>query len=239
MSIISLYIFVLILNLVFPVMSYTFTTFGPESGTYDVDLDPNSLMMIGLNLVGGESRNITWEGDWVEYTELNVTIRLRWMNIFNLFSPDDDGIVFQKPSAIGSAFGEWVFPYGVSVKSLLTNEWETEARNDTIIRDYDPEFNWTRFVIGDGHHIFITPFENHGNITEAIYVDGTLNVTIARSFDQTEDRFNFWSFLKWYNSLLIGSDAWGLPSVFSWVIRLLAAISILAAIMLVKDLTRI
>lgn len=220
-------------------MSYTFTTFGAETGRYETDLDPDSLMIIGLNLIDGESHNLTWEGDWIEFTELNISIRAQWNTHERLTEPDEDGIRFERKSAISSAFNNWAFPYTVSVKSMLSNEWFTDARNDTIIRDFDPEFNWTRFVLFDGHYIFITPFETHGNITEAIFDDGTLNVTIAKSFDESEDRFNFWSFIRWYYSLLIGGSSWGLPSVFSWIIRILAAISSLAAILLIKELTRV
>lgn len=236
---VALYVFVLVLNMIFPVLSYTFTTFGTQWETFDIDLNPDSLMMIGLNLVDGESHNITWEGDFVEYTDINLTIRLRWATWERLTLPDEDGIRFQKRSAVGQAFDSWAFPFVVSVKSITTNEWFTDARNDTIIRDFDPKYNWTRFVLYDGHHVFITPFETHGNMTRAVHEDGTLNVTIAQSFDETEDRFNFWSFIKWYSSLLIGSNSWGLPSVFAWIIRVFAAISFLAAILLVKELTRV
>lgn len=238
----TLYIFVLILNLIFPVLSYTFTSFGPQSERYDVDLSTDALDRIGLTLVDGESHNLTWEGDWVVYSLLNVTVRCRWYSVKapNTFPAEyNDGIQFQKQSGISRAFDNWFLPYFVPVKSLSSNEWFNELRNDTIIRDWDPVYNWSRFVLQDGHHLFVTPFESHQNISKSIWEDGTLNVTIAKSFDDTEQRFNFWSFVGWYTSLLIGDQSWGLPDIFSWIIRILAAVSIFAAIMLTKDLTRV
>lgn len=237
---VKLYIFVLILNLVFPVLSYTFTSFGVQSENYELNLDADSIMEIGLNLVDGESHNVTWDsGLWSYYSLINVSTRVGWDTYRIVGLVYQDGLRFQKQSAIALAFNSWLSTYTVQVRSLLSNEWFVLLRNETIVRDYDPEYNWSRFVMKDGHHVFITPFETHGNITRAVYEDGTLNITMAKSFDETEDRFNFWSFIKWYGGLLIGDQSWGLPSVFSWVIRIITAVSLLASILLIKELTRI
>jgi hypothetical protein len=237
---VKLYVFVLVLNLAFPVMSYTFTTFVDSySERYEITLDPDSLMIIGFNLRDGESHNLTWLGTHVEYDVENISVRAEWDRwrqgaSFIYY----DGISFTKQSALSHAFGTWVFPYVVAVRSMGSNEWFLTLRNETIVQDFDTTHNWSRFVLEDGHHVFITPFATDGNITKAVYDDGALNVTLAKSFDETENRFNFWSFIKWYSSILIGSRSWGLPSVFSWVLRILAGISMLAAILLVKELTR-
>ena len=230
----NLYIFVLVLNLIFPVLSYTFTAFGEQSERYETDLDPDSLMMIGLNLVDGESHNLTWEGEWVYYELINVSIRAQWHSYFIL--PVRMGIRFQKQSAVSQAFKTWLFPYTVEIKSVASNEWFLILRNETIVRDFDTDYNWSRFVLKDGHHVFVTPFANDGNITKAVYEDGHLNVTIAKSFQEEDTTFNFWRFVGWYSSILIGDQSWGLPSVFGWVIRILGALSVFAVVMLTKEL---
>ena len=231
----TLYVFVLVLNLVFPVLGYTFTTFSSETERYEMELDPDDMMVIGLNLVDAESHNVTWEGGWVYFTLLNTTIRAQFSRHRIVGLVYQDGIRFQKQSAISKAFNSWLFPYTVEVKSVASNEWFVELRNETIERDWDTNFNWSRFVLQDGHHVFITPFETHGNISKAIWEDGTLNITTAKSFDQGT-AFNFWSFIGWYGSLLIGDQSWGLPSVFSWVIRILGALSVFAVVMLTREL---
>lgn len=238
---VKLYVFILVLNMIFPVMSYTFTTFGATPENYELDLDMNSLMEIGLNLLDGESQNMSWDsGLWNNYTLVNVTVRATWAPWREQWGqPYTDGIEFQKQSALSLAFNGWFASYTVDIKSVITNEWFDVLRNDTIVRDYDQNHNWSRFILKDGHHVFITSFESHENITQAVYEDGTLNVTIAKSYDESEDRFNFWSFIKWYGGLLIGDQSWGLPSVFSWIIRLITAISFLASILLIKELTRV
>ena len=232
----GLYIFILMLNLVFPVLGYTFTAFGAQSERYEMDLDADSLMTIGINLRDGESHTFVFNsGTWEYYTVINISIRAQWGTHELLTLPDEDGIRLEKQSALSKAFNNWWIPYTVPVKSVASNEWFTDIRNDTIVRDFDPEFNWTRFVIKDGHHVFVTSFLDDGNITKAVYVDGILNMTIAKSFDE-DTTFNFLRFLGWYSSLLIGDQSWGLPPVFSWVIRLLGALSVFAVVMLTRDL---
>lgn len=230
-----LYIFVLVLNLVFPVLGYTFTAFGQSPERYETTLDPDSLMTIGVNLVDAESHNLTWEGPWVYYELINVSIRAKWASHRLLGLPNEDGIRIEKQSALSKAFNNWMFPYTAPVKSILSNEWFTDLRNDTMLRDFDLTYNWSRFVLKDGHHIFITPFADDGNMSKAIYVDGALNLTVAKSFD-TETNFNFWRFVGWYSSMLIGDQSWGLPVVFAWVLRIIGALSLFATIMLTREL---
>lgn len=232
---VTLWVFILILNIVFPVLGYTFTAFGEMNERYELDLNPDSLMSIGLNLVDAESQVLTFgAAGWEEYQLLNVTLRAKWARHRIVALIFQDGIRFQKQSAISKAFDVWLTPYTVEIKSVASNEWFVVLRNETIIRDFDQEFNWSRFVLKDGHHLFVTPFTTDGNITKAVYQDGVLNVTVAKSFDEEDTTFNFWRFVGWYTSLLIGDASWGLPSIFSWVIRILAALSIFAAIMLAR-----
>lgn len=226
---VRLWVFILVLNLIFPVLGYTLTSFGEANERYELTIDADSLQAIGLNLVDGESHTFTFGGPFIEYQLVNVTVRARWGPLLI-----GDGFRFQKQSAISKAFDIWISPYTVEVKSLLSNEWFTILRNETIIRDFDTEFNWSRFVLQDGHHVFVTPFSTDGNITKAVQEDGALNVTIAKSFDRDDTTFNFWRFTGWYTSLLVGDQAWGLPSIFAWVIRIIAALSIFAAIMLAR-----
>lgn len=225
-----IYIFVLVLNIVFPVLGYTFTTYEEEIEDYEISLDLDSLSSAGITFVDAESHNITYDGPWVEYVLLNLTIRSSWYA---------DAVVFQKRSPIGTAFNTWLFPYFVDIKSLQTNVWSGALRNVTIIDDWDTEYNWSRFVLQDGHQIFVTPFATDGNITKAVFDDGHLNVTIARTFEEDESNFNFWNFIGWYTSLLIGNQSWGLPQIFGWFLRILAGISVFAVVMLSKELIRL
>ena len=225
----GLYLFVIVMNLVFPVFAYTFTTFGDEPEKFEIPLDIDTLNMAGITLKDAESHNLTYGGAWVEYTEINLTIRARW----NL-----NRLMFQVRSGIGKAFNSWIFPYRVDVKSMKSNLWYQALTNASMVLEWSPKYNWSRFVLAEGHQIFITPEDTHNNITRGIFQDGNLNVTIAKTFEE-ETHFNFWRFLGWYTSMLIGDQSWGLPTMFSWVIRILMAVSVLSIVMLTKELTRI
>lgn len=239
-SMVRIYIFVLILNLVFPVLGYTFTAFGVTPEDFEADLNLDSLMMIGINLIDAESHDLEYNGGWSYYTELNTTVRAQFMDDVRdpWFTIVGDGIGFQKQGPVGKAFDSWISAYRISVRSVLTNEIMKWISNVTLVIEFNTEYNWTRFTLADGHHVFVTPFDNDGNMTKAVFDDGHVNVTIAKSFEEQDD-FNFWSFLGWYGSLLIGDTSWGLPSIFSWFIRILAAISVFAIIMLTKELIRL
>jgi len=235
-----IYLFVLILNIVFPVLGYTFTSFGGSPEDYEISLDENSLLVIGINFVDAESHDLEYNGAWKYYVLLNSTIRARYMDDFpfsTLYAPED-GIGFQKQGVISKAFDSWFMPRSVGVKSVLSNIWMRQISNATIITEWNEEFNWSRFILQTGHQVFITPFATDGNITKAVFEDAHLNCTIAKSFEE-DTSFNFWTFIGWYTSLMIGDQAWGLPSMFAWVLRILGAISVFAVVMLTKELIRL
>jgi hypothetical protein len=234
----GLYLFVIVMNLVFPVFAYTFTTYGDEPENFEIPLDVDTLNMAGITLIDAESHNLTFTGPWVYYVDINISMRARFMNdIYFGTVRLGDGIQIQRQSGIGKAFNSWAFPYAVNIKSWGTNQWFTMVSNASIVSEWDTTYNWSRFVLSDGHQVFITPEDTHNNITRGVFQDGHLNMTIAKTFEE-ETHFNFWRFLGWYTSLMIGDRSWGLPQVFSWVIRILGAVSILSVIMLTKELIR-
>jgi len=196
--------------------------------------------MAGISLVDAESHNLSYNGGWQYWTLINVSIRAQFMDNVRdpWFTIVGDGVGFQKQSSIGIAPNTWAVPYRVAVKSVATNEWTKHIANDTIIRDWDSDYNWSRFIIADGHNVFITPHDDHGNITKAVYEDAHINCTIAKTFE-ADTNFNFWRFLGWYTSIMVGANSWGLPSVFSWVLRILGALSVFAVVTLTKELIRL
>lgn len=236
----SLYIFILVLNLVFPVLGYTFTSFGADFQEYEIDLSPDALAMAGISLVDAESNDLSYNGGWQYWTLINFTIRAQFMDDVKSpwFTIVGDGVAFQTRGVIGKALDSWFPPAEINIKSITTNKWGRHISNDTIIRDWDSDYNWSRFIIGSSHNVFITPYEGHGNITKAVYEDAHINCTIAKTFE-TETNFNFWRFISWYTSIMVGADSWGLPSMFSWVLRILGVLSIYTVVMLTKELIRL
>lgn len=235
----GLYIFVLVLNITFPVLSYTFTFFESNYEDYDIALDEESLLLAGINLVGGESHNLTWGGEWVYYTQQNQSTRLKfdgpWYEPWPVVQ--GDGIAIERQDAIGLALDNWLSRHRMLSRGYKSGFQDNIITNASMISEWDPLYNWSRFRMIDGTNIFITPFSGT-NISDAVMEAGTLNVTLAVSFEE-ESNFNFWRFIGWYSGLLMGTASWGLPSVFGWVIKILTAISALALVMIAKEMIRL
>lgn len=235
----GLYVFVLVLNLVFPVLSYTFTTFESNYGDYDIALNDESLMIAGINLVGGESHNLTWGGDWVYFAQENQTTRLKfdgpWYEPYRFLR--GDGIALERQTAIGLALDSWVSKNRIGVRGYISGFQDQIITNASIISEWNSDYNWSRFRMTDGTNVFITPFSGT-NITDAVFISGTLNVTLAETFKESTT-FNFWQFLGWYAGLMIGVSSWGLPPAFGWILKIFSAISVLALILLAKEMIRL
>ncbi len=232
------YVFILVLNLVFPVFGYSLTNFPADAPTeYEIGLDPEDLEAIGINLVDAEGHNITYFNptNWVDYTELNKTYRAKFGycratgGVLHL----GDGVQIQTSSVSG--WLAWFFGYNVPIKSVVSGISLEYVSNATIISDYNLNYNWSRFDLGTGEKLFITPYNPDWNITYAVQEMGHLNITIGKAFEQTTG-FNFMRFASWYVSIMVGGQAWGLPSIFGWITRILGALSILATIMLAREL---
>ncbi|MBA7599850.1 hypothetical protein ES703_06895 [subsurface metagenome] len=235
----GLYVFILVLNLVFPILGYTFTTFGADFEDYDISLDSDTLMMAGITMVDADSNNMTWNGPWVYFEIQNRSTRFRFMEDIRdpWITIIGDGIATQRQTAVSKALDNWAVPTRIPVRSVKTGIPSKAMFNSSIIAEWDSTYNWSRFTLFDGTNVFITPFSGT-NITKAVYEDGTLNITVAQTFEESTT-FNFWQFIGWYSSLMLGSEAWGLPPVFAWVIRLFSALSILAMILLAKEMIRL
>lgn len=233
------YIFILVMNLVFPILSYTFTTFESNYGDYDIALDDETLMIAGINLVGGESHNLTWKGEWVYYATENQTTRLKFSGPWYEPWPvnQGDGIAFERQDAIGLALDSWSSRNRLLVRGYMSGFQDQIISNASIITEWNSDYNWSRFRLIDGTNVFITPFSGV-NITDAVFVSGTLNVTLAETFSESTT-FNFWQFLGWYAGLMLGVSSWGLPPVFGWILKIFSALSLLALILLAKEMIRL
>lgn len=230
------YIFILVLNLVFPVFGYAFTNFpGASVEGYEVDIDLEALEAIGITLVDAESHNITFNSGWIDYEDLNKTYRAKFGDDCRIsdFSNYFDGVQIQTSPVSG--WLTWFFGYNVPIKSYSSGLGIEYLGNATIISDYDENYNWSRFSLSTGELLFITPFDPTQNISYAVNTEGHINVTIGKAFE-ADAGFNFMRFASWYVSIMVGGQSWGLPAIFGWITKLLGALSILATIMLAREL---
>ena len=227
-----LYIMTLTFSLIFPVLGYTFTNLPDSIGIYDVSLSAESLMLAGITLRDGETHDLTYEGGFQYYDIGNKSYRSAWDADWHdpWITPIGDGVVVERPGLF-----EWWDPGKLVLKSWLTSATSKVISNVTIVNEWDINYNWTRFTTDSGFQVFITQYTRGVSINTAVFDEGHLNVTVATALEETSN-FNFQKFVAWYFSMLLGETSFGLPSVFSWLIRLISAISVLSSILLAKEL---
>ncbi len=239
---VRLIVFTLCLCLIFPVLGYSFTTFSISlTENWDISLDKDRLILAGIILNDAESHNVTFEGDWEEYTVQNQSVRIGWKSGIRdagTLIIYEDAIFIQKKSPLGRFLNSWIFPQFMWVTAVKTGYTDKAIYNDTIVLNWDPVYNWSRFEVEDGMQCFITPINDTMNITYAVYTYGTLSVTLGEGWEETTD-FNFRNFVTWYLGLIIGDQTWGLPEVFTWLIRILSALTILSAVIIAKELIKL
>lgn len=227
-----LYVMVLAFTLVFPVLGFTFTTFPDTVGDYDITIDANQLMLAGITLTEAESHDLTWTGAFQYFNISGKSYRTQWKAGWRdpWLTPLGDGICLEQPGI----FGYW------DPDKLVFKSWETGntfklLTNATLVNEYNTDYNWTRLNTVSGLVVLVTPYTRGVSMNQAVYVDAHLNFTMGTALDETSN-FNFRQFTNWYFSLLVGDTTYGLPSVFSWVVRIISGISVLSAILLAKDL---
>ena len=234
------YILIMVLSILFPVFSYAFTSIGStDFEEYDISLNPDSLIEVGLVLVDGVSETILWDEGFVYFELLNKTIRAQWGA--DLRFPDtSDGVVIQKRSFISEITNSWIAPYTYTLRASQLNYQTQIADNISIVNNYQAAYNWSRWICEDGYQVFFTPFNMSRSFTDEVMTYGEMNMTIGRAFNENQGGgFSFGEFITFYLGLISGGDTFGLPWYFSWLMRLISAISVLTAIMLIKDLTRL
>lgn len=229
---IRLYVFIMVLGLTFPTLGYTFTTFGGSPEQYDISIDSDLLLLAGISLQQAESQNVSWNGGYVYFPNLNDTnMRVAWQE----WAPGPLGLGVH-PHGLRFQRQVWGFYWGhLGIQIPGSDDWQFYLYNETIVNEWDDNYNWSRFELrGLAWNLFITPPSHVDNITDAVYENGIVTATLGRVVN-TDAGPNWRTFIDWYFGVLVGSNDWGLPSVFNWVIRIISGLSMLSAVLLAKE----
>lgn len=234
----TLAIFLLVLNVVVPIFTYSLMDIRVNQGFDDElsFLNEEDLIDAGIYIEKQERYNITL-GQVIEFSNATNTLRVFWDD--PTYWPNFQFYTNRGPAVLG----EWPFKdfqrvyiggelyiYSVLSDKLITNQ--------TIITNFDQDRNWTRASLPDiGAEIFFTCEAYDHNITEAILVQGLVNVTLGNSVDFVE--VDALKFMAWYWGLLSNTNTYNLPASVSWVFRIQAVLLIFTAIIIARDLTRI
>lgn len=197
--------------------------------------------MAGITLADGESYNVTYLGDWEYYEVQNRSIRVKWVDDWTdpaTFLSLGEGLIFQKKSPLGKFLNNWWWAQLMWIDGSKMEFPHKIVSNVTVVNQWNPSYEWSQFESTEGILIFITPPEEDMNITEAVYDEGVLTVTIGEGYSE-EEKFNFQSFVTWYIGIIVGDQTWGLPPFFSWIVRILSVMTILSALIVAKEMLKL
>lgn len=237
---IKLATFSLLLNIIFPVFAYSFTTLeGEDIQNWDLSIDLDDLLNAGIQFDTASQQNITFNGDPVTFNTSDKLTRFTWQ----AWPLAGDQMRIRHPSFVEMAWGDltgdyWLFG-GVETAYSINGELVNTGvlYNSTIVTNWDTSNNWTRIDLKNmGLTCLITPRPNEiQNITQAVYVDGNLTLTMGQVRTQ-DGEFDAGEFVDFYWDMLIGSNDWGLPSSMAWIVRILTVITMFSAILLGREL---
>jgi len=237
-----LYVTVLVFSLLMPVISFALTTWEDDVEDYEIAIDPNVLMIAGISLSDGITHNVSWKSPYVYYNFQNKTIRTKWTDTWTRIGlvggivDMGDGFAFETQTATNKFLNNWWLPYKYRIRPESESSWDYIANNLTILSNYNPRFNFSRFILEDGYQIFFTPYDPNDNLSRALYETGHLNCTIGISVVESGGGFNFSQFVTWYWSIIMGSNSYGLPTFLSWIVRIISALTLLSGILLAREL---
>jgi len=247
MDTLKLSTFVLVVSLVFPIFGYGLTNFLGTPINYNLSVDPNLLIQANILFGEGESHNITF-GSYAEYNFNNSKdTRCYWHRIGEATVGSMDIMEFWFQGIVSTFLDFWqrTFVYLDKIYNPKTgalglgSEYPRYIDNSTIVNNFDNSYNWTRFNLqSSGYIVLITPVSGGNNITESVYTNGTITVTLVKSLQESEE-INFMQFVSWYMGLLLGENSFGLPSFFSWITRIFGVLTILSIVLLAKELTKV
>jgi hypothetical protein len=232
----SLIIFVLVFILSFPVIGYSLTSLSQTNEVADTSVSLESLAASGIILREGNSSTIIYNADWIEFNiPSNGIYRIKWYQ--NLLIGDYFNIQ-ARHNFFDRILGTWMFPNAVKL-ATVDRKTIDYLHNVTIVNNFNVDYNFTHFkMVDEGLDLFIIYNATiSSSINDAVYNDGNLIATIALTFTYDEGQeFNWWLISNWYLGLLIGDTSYGLPPIFTWIIRIITAICLIASIWFARDL---
>lgn len=238
-STLRLVIFSFVLSILFPVMAYTFTSFGVATPTqFDITLNTTQLEANGIVLIDGLSQNVTFGGAAVEYVVNEKTIRIQWYD--SLLT--SDFFYHYRQNWLGQILNSWLSPdaLGVTVsRSVGILNGFGGLTNGTVLVNYKPTLGWMNYELHEvGLMCFISPATPYGDQLNSSMAAGLVTITVgARGVNATEVlNPQFTDFVNDYMRVVTGQDStWGMPAFMSWIIRVFAFLTLLAALLLAKE----
>lgn len=236
----ALIVTVLVFNILFPTFAYAFTTLAVTGdGVIDSVIDPDVLLLDGINIENATTHTIDHGETWTEFEVGAETFRVMWAEDIDGLFYDDPGFAIQRrANPIDRAFNTWLFPLNIRWVNPVNGTALDVLDNSTLIDAYDEERGYAKIDLKEDARIVL--FSHNETIADtfedSIEVNGTILVTVASAIS---DDFSFLGLIDFFTGTLIGDNLYGLPTIFAWIMRLITGLSVLALAWFVKDMTQI
>jgi len=238
----TLIVAVLIFNVLFPTFAYAFTTLAVDGdGEIDSVIDPDELLLAGIDIENATTHTVIHGAAWTEFEVGSETFRVQWVEdqgLGWLFDNSPGFALQRRANPIDRMFNTWLFPLNIRWVNPSNGTALDVLSNATLVDAYEESKGWAKIDLKNDVRIVL--FTANSTISptfeDAVEVNGTVLVTIATP---AMDDFSLLGFIDFFTGTLIGDNMYGLPSVFSWIMRLLSVVSILALAWFVKDMTQI
>lgn len=225
----SIAVTLLLISILFHYFSYSFTVVAYDYSDYDISLDIVELYASGIMIGEYAYANVSFGNETWTLFELNeTTVRTRWDS---WILTGKSALLFQTEAKFFS-FQPWIDFRWQNVDGGLA------ITNASIIENFEPQYNWTRYHGVTGFVMFVTDPELEGNITRAVMEDGLVTVTIAQDVAWSSEP-DLQSFMSWYMGLVTGSESWGLPDSFQILVRIMSMLGIFSGIFLLIEARRL
>jgi len=236
-------VYLLIFNIVLPVFAYAFIDLagsGDPGASFDY-ITQDELIQAGVYIEAQVRHELAFDDGYEEFNATGDIMRIKWVD--GALVPDH--FKFYKRSVFDIG-GAWIFQDNLDVVIDDTRyvfvggdiSFAEYVTNATIIGAFDEAYNWTRVSVPTvGAELFFTAEAAGNNMTEAINVDGLVNVTMGTLVDF--ETVNAGAFINWYWGLMVGQSTYGLPIYIKWIFQIQAVLLMFTAILIGRELTRL
>lgn len=232
-------IYLMLFNLILPVFAYAFIDIAGSDAAGDTleFITKDELTQAGIFLQTQERFELQYDAaNPIEFNASNSEVRVWWRD--GGFLRESNIMVYKR--SVADVLGTWFFVDRLNVViDGTTHEFLVNyVRNETIINGYNEAYNWTQASVPQkGIELFFTCEAAGGNMTQAIYDDGLVNVTLGTTVD-FED-MDASAFIDWYWGLLTTDSVYGLPVYIKWVFQIQLVLLIFTAVIIGRELTRV
>ena len=213
--------------MLFSYFSYSFSLASTPIETWDLSIDKESFYSAGILLGEFDEINVTWSGlttTFYTFTMNETDVRVTWMSRIV-----GDSFYFEQHI--------FVFGTGIGWYPMKMRDYGNQIWNTSVINEWNNNTKASQFSALKGYEIFFTDPEKLGNITRAVYDDGTVGIILAETANWRDP--NMISFISWYANIVTGTNSYGLPPQFNIVVQLITALSILSLALIVKEMLRL